>query len=338
MNTSHMQPPRDSKPTTATTAGGDTVPKSPEQCVSVVIPVYKAADFVERAAESALHEPEVLEVILIEDGSPDESLAVCKRLAERHGAIRVLQHPGGVNRGAGASRNLGIESAGGTFVAFLDADDYFLPGRFRADLTLLEDQPGLDGVYNAIGTEFYDDAGKARYVGKGQDESHLTTMKVRVEPEALFEAMAPVGTGGHFHADGLTVRRRLFDCLEGFDPEMELSQDTLLFLQMALKCRLGAGLLDQAVAMRGVHSENRVADEEKLRRFRGLLFRKLYSWMRREGLSADRVQRVWELYYHYASLAHAGPELKFLGRHLLKHPEVLSSRAFWRRVFRKLGR
>lgn len=324
--------------TAATPAGNDTVRSGHERRVSVVIPVYRAADFVQRAVESALHEPDVLEVILIEDGSPDESLSVCRRLAEQHEDVRVLQHPGGVNRGAGASRNLGVEAARGTFLAFLDADDYFLPGRFAADLALLDGQPDLDGVYNAIGTAFYDDIGKARYVDKGQDESHLTTMKRRVEPEALFEAMAPVGTEGHFHADGLTVRRRVFDVLDGFDPQMELSQDTLLFLQMALKCRLAAGQLDQAVAVRGVHGENRVADQEKLRRFRGLLFRKLYAWMGRENLGVEKRELVWELYYHYASAAHAGPELRYLIRHLLEHPEVLVSRAFWRRVLRKLGR
>ena len=338
MTAGHVRSSRDPGRTAVISADDDTKSKTIPQSVSVVIPVYKAAEFVERAVESARRESEVQEVILVEDGSPDESLAVCRRLAEKHTDIQLLQHPGGVNRGAGASRNLGIAAARSTFLAFLDADDYFLPGRFRVDLALLNEQPGLDGVYNAIGTEFYDEAGKARYAGKGQDESHLTTMKRRVDPEALFEAMAPVGTGGHFHADGLTVRRCLFDTLDGFDPEMELSQDTLLFLQMALKCRLGAGELDHAVAVRGVHGENRVADEEKLLRFRGLLFRKLYKWMRGEGLSARRVGRVWELYYHYSSLAYDGPESRHLARHLLEHPEVLASRKFWGRVLHKLGR
>jgi len=338
VNAGYIQSSRDPGQTATPSADEYKESMPHARSVSVVIPVYKAADFVERAAESALRESEVLEVILVEDGSPDESLAVCRRLAEKDTDIQLLQHPGGVNRGAGASRNLGIEAARGTFLAFLDADDYFLPGRFREDLVLLHEQPGLDGVYNAIGTEFYDEAGKARYAGRGQDESHLTTMKRRVEPEGLFEALAPVGTDGHFHADGLTVRRSLFDVLDGFDPELELSQDTLLFLQMALKCRLGAGQLDRAVAVRGVHGENRIADEQKLRRFRSLLFRKLYTWMRAEGLSTDRVERVWELYYHYASLAHDGPELKYLGKHLLQHPEILSSLTFWRRVLRKFRR
>jgi len=305
--------------------------------VSVIIPVYNAAEFVSRAVSSALQQPEVLEVVLVEDGSPDNSLAVCRELAHGDTRVRVLRHPGGANRGAGASRNLGITSAAGNLLAFLDADDYYLPGRFGPDIRLLDDQPSLDGVYNAIGTQFYDEAGRARYADKGKDDSELTTMKCRLDPEGLFLSMAPVGSLGHFHADGLTVHRRVFDVLDGFDPDLELSQDTLLFLQMALKCRLGGGRLDEPVAMRGVHTGNRVADEEKLRRFRVVLFGKLYAWMRREGVDASVVGRIWELYYQHAAANYAGPEPIYLAKHMLMHPELLVSRTFWQKVFGKLA-
>ena len=76
--------------------------------VSVVIPVYNAAAFVTQAVESALAQPEVREVVLVEDCSPDDSLAVCRQLAEKYPQVNLFQHPGGVNRGAGPSRNLGI--------------------------------------------------------------------------------------------------------------------------------------------------------------------------------------------------------------------------------------
>ena len=98
--------------------------------VSVVIPVYQAAAFVEQAVESALAQPETGEVLLVEDGSGDGSLAECERLAAGDGRVRLLRHPNGENRGAGASRNLGIEQSTCPLVAFLDADDYYLLGRF----------------------------------------------------------------------------------------------------------------------------------------------------------------------------------------------------------------
>ena len=68
----------------------------------MVTPVYNAARFVEASVLSALGHPEVKEVILVEDGSSDDSLAVCHELAARHAQVRVLTHPGRGNRGAAA--------------------------------------------------------------------------------------------------------------------------------------------------------------------------------------------------------------------------------------------
>ena len=78
--------------------------------VSVIIPVYNAAAYVGQAVRSALEQPETREVILIEDGSQDTSLQVCRELEGAFDSVRLLRHPDGKNLGAGASRNLGIRS------------------------------------------------------------------------------------------------------------------------------------------------------------------------------------------------------------------------------------
>ena len=78
--------------------------------ISVIIPVYNAEDFVTLAVESALAQPETGEVILIEDGSPDNSLTICQELEEKYNKVRLLRHPHGRNKGAAASRNLGMKS------------------------------------------------------------------------------------------------------------------------------------------------------------------------------------------------------------------------------------
>lgn len=74
--------------------------------VSVVIPVYNAAPFVRDAVESALAQPETGEVILVEDGSLDDSLTVCRALAAENDRVKLYRHPNGENCGAGASRFL----------------------------------------------------------------------------------------------------------------------------------------------------------------------------------------------------------------------------------------
>ena len=101
--------------------------------VSVIIPVYNAARFVEKAVASALAFPEVRQVVLVEDASPDDSLIVCQRLLATDPRVELVRHPDGGNHGAGASRNLGLVRSTCPFVVFLDADDRFLPGRFDAE-------------------------------------------------------------------------------------------------------------------------------------------------------------------------------------------------------------
>src|SRR5690554_2086658 len=106
--------------------------------VSVIIPVYNAEAFVAEAVQSALRIKEVRQIILVEDRSPDNCLAICQALEKKHPDIVELHtHPGHQQKGAGASRNLGIQHAKEQFVAFLDADDYYLPHRFVYPLDVL---------------------------------------------------------------------------------------------------------------------------------------------------------------------------------------------------------
>lgn len=124
---------------------------SPEFKVSVVMPVYNAVKYLTVAVESAVHLPEVHEVILIEDCSPDGALAKCRELASTYSKVKLAQHPNGENRGAGASRNLGIQLAQSKYIAFLDADDYYLPNRFHECKRIFLSDDTVDGVYGATG-------------------------------------------------------------------------------------------------------------------------------------------------------------------------------------------
>src|SRR5687768_1176577 len=98
--------------------------------VSVIIPVYNAEKYLRGAVESAVNLEDVGEILLIEDKSPDNALQLCHQLAKEFDKVRVFTHPHGENKGAGASRNLGIEKSTLDYIAFLDADDWYLPNRF----------------------------------------------------------------------------------------------------------------------------------------------------------------------------------------------------------------
>lgn len=251
--------------------------------ISVITPVYNAGPHVEAAVDSALQFDQVKEVILVEDGSTDESLARCKALAERDPRVKLVQHPGGSNRGAGASRNLGIAHAQYPWVAFLDADDRFTPDRFEAEQLLLNNDPDVDGVYGAIGVTYLDEVGKERYDSSiGQE---LTTMHRVTPPDELFIALSGAqGYMGHFSLDGLTVRRAVLLRMEQlFNTSLRLHQDTEFLIRLAHAARLVPGVLDRPVALRGVHGGNRITSNANRPVSRAMMYEALYTWARRIG-------------------------------------------------------
>lgn len=114
--------------------------------VSVVIPAFNAEDFVARALESVLDQSWTeIEVVVVDDGSEDETAAIVGKFARRDSRVSLLQQS---NAGVAAARNLGIRHAKGELIAPLDADDVLYPGSIerRAQL-LIESNVGLGMVY-----------------------------------------------------------------------------------------------------------------------------------------------------------------------------------------------
>jgi len=111
--------------------------------VSVVMPVYNAERFLGEAVESVLRQTYgSWELLLIDDGSTDGSRALAERYAAEHPErIRFLHHPGDGNRGASATRNLGIAHARGEYLALLDADDVWMPEKLERQVPLLDAHP-----------------------------------------------------------------------------------------------------------------------------------------------------------------------------------------------------
>lgn len=90
--------------------------------VSVIIPVYRAEKFIHECIESVLNQTHTdLELILVDDGSPDNSGAICDEYALKDNRIKVFHQPNG---GVCAARNRGLDMATGDYILFLDSDDY----------------------------------------------------------------------------------------------------------------------------------------------------------------------------------------------------------------------
>ncbi len=117
--------------------------------VSVIMVFLDAKRFIEEAIESVLAQTCTnWELLLVDDGSKDGSTPIAQRYATRlPEKIRYLTHHGRENRGISASRNLGLLHARGDFVAFLDADDVWLPQKLRQQVAALNSQPQAAMVY-----------------------------------------------------------------------------------------------------------------------------------------------------------------------------------------------
>ena len=180
--------------------------------VSVIIPVLNGEKYIERAIESAISLDSVVEVIVIDDGSTDSSLDICKRLATKYSKIIVLTHKGNINKGVSASRNLGIKVIKSEFVAFLDADDFYLPNRFETEKELFSQYANFDGAYGAT-----------KIINNLNNTDELYTYSQAVAPQQLFNALLWENYG-HFHISTLTIKKNIIDSIGGFDEKHALEK------------------------------------------------------------------------------------------------------------------
>lgn len=224
--------------------------------ISVIIPVYNAERHLVLAVESALNQAETAEVILVEDKSPDNCLELCQQLEAKHSKVRLVRHADGGNHGAGVSRNLGVTEAENDYIAFLDADDYFLDNRFSKVKERLEANPEADGVYEAIGCDFENDEAKRRYFDARREE--ITTITKSIKPNELFRYLV-MGGAGYIHLNGLVVRKKsILDA--GLFPALRLHQDMVFCIKLAAVSKLVAGETKIPVGLRHIHLENRITN------------------------------------------------------------------------------
>lgn len=104
--------------------------------ISVIVPVYKVEPYLNRCIASIVSQTYTnLEIILVDDGSPDQCPQMCDAWAERDNRVKVIHQK---NQGSGAARNIGLDAAKGEVIAFVDSDDYIAPDMYMHLSTLLK--------------------------------------------------------------------------------------------------------------------------------------------------------------------------------------------------------
>lgn len=95
------------------------------QLISVIVPVYKVEQYLDRCVQSIVNQTyKNLEIILVDDGSPDNCPAMCDAWAEKDGRVRVIHKENG---GVASARNVGLDNAVGQYISFVDSDDFIDP-------------------------------------------------------------------------------------------------------------------------------------------------------------------------------------------------------------------
>lgn len=301
--------------------------------ISVIIPVYNAAIFLPKAVESALKHVEVKEILLIEDCSTDDSLTICKELTGKHEKVHLFQHPDKGNHGAGASRNLGLEKATQEFVAFLDADDYYLPNRFEAENEIFKNEK-VKGVFGAIGTEFLTEKGKIEFQEKFKN-TELTTVNFSAEGEEVFTGLlglTPKPFGSFFHLNTLTIRNQsITENNLKFNDDLRVHQDSDFIIKLSFACHLKSGIIDKAVAIRGVHDDNRITKivrySKKYNERQLLLWKSLNKWAKEKNLDPAAKKAIFLNYKSFdLSFKKGFNKYLLILVNMIKNPQILKSR------------
>lgn len=184
--------------------------------VSVIIPAYNQAQYLRQAIDSALEQGDIsLEVIVIDDGSQDETPEVLK---EYEGKIRVLRKD---NQGVARARNSGLEIAKGEFISFLDADDIWLPGHLAKAMKVFERETEVGLTY--CDAKVIDEASRFK--------------KLRCSPRTA--SLESLVLGNFITTSSVVLRKESLDKCGIFDPAFRYaSEDWDLWMRIADKYQL----------------------------------------------------------------------------------------------------
>jgi glycosyltransferase involved in cell wall biosynthesis len=143
----------------------------PDPAVSIVTIMYNAARFLEEAVDSVLAQSFAdWELLLVNDGSEDDSERIARRYVHAHGdRIRLLEHRGGERRGTASSRNLGLAHARGRYVAELDADDAWGRDFLARRVAALETEPPAALAFGPVKRWYSWSSAGPRAVGDAED-------------------------------------------------------------------------------------------------------------------------------------------------------------------------
>ncbi len=234
--------------------------------VSCVTIFLNGEAYIAEAIESVLAQTwRNWELVLVDDGTTDGATEIVRRYCAAHpDRIRLIAHPGGKNLGMSASRNAGVRASTGEYVAFLDADDVWLPDRLRAHVEVLEAHP--EAAVSVAPTLFWKSWNRKLAPWwrpwAGEDVSYSTGLaegRVMGPPEVATHFLERRG-GGVPGICSVTIRRSAFDAVGGSEDAFRiLYEDQVLLFKLFLGFPVIA--IDNVLALYRQHGESSCASE-----------------------------------------------------------------------------
>jgi glycosyltransferase involved in cell wall biosynthesis len=224
--------------------------------VSAIIPTYNYARYVVAAVESALSQSfEDLEIVVVDDGSTDDTRETLRHLGAR---IRYIPQ---AHRGLAATRNVGIGVSRGRYLAFLDSDDLWLPDKVSMQVARLDAEPAVGLVYTEA-TLFNDES--ATEIPHSHWSEHPSG---KILPWLLRHNVVPSPTP--------MVRRELFEKVGPFDERLSSCEDWDMWIRIAQVSEFA--YVDRVLARYRVHSANMSLDQERMMTGRFRVLQKTFS-------------------------------------------------------------
>ncbi len=191
--------------------------------ISVIIPAYNRAPVLPQAVKSVVNQGfDDLEIIIVDDASRDNTQDVISAMNDPK--IVYVRHPH--NMGGAAARNTGLQKAQGEFIAFLDSDDLWLPGKLRKQMDLFKT---LDDSYGVVYTGL-----KVIFEGDDPHSSRSEIIPAVHRGDFLNELLVAncVRT-----LSSVVVKRRYMEAVGGLDPALRSCQDWDLYIRLMKECR-----------------------------------------------------------------------------------------------------
>ncbi len=271
---------------------------------SVIIPIYNVAQYLRQCIDSVLEQRfSNFEVICVDDGSPDESVAILESYDDPR--MRIVRQE---NMGLAAARNTGIHASRGLFIALLDADDYWHPEKLTRHYKHLQLNPGLAISYSA--SAFVDADGKPLGIGQHPKCERVTAKDVFCR-NPIGNGSAPIIRKSLFLSLGETISRNGITRVQYFDESMRQSEDVEFWLRAVLKTKAQIGGIPQALTYYRVNMSGLSANLDK--QYKAWL----YAVEKHRHIDPDFIQRWFNLASAY--------QLRYLARRAIQNRQAMTA-------------